>query len=242
MKVPSLSWLQQRLKQLRGASSAQDAAIASLEALLKMFRCQMNDVDDFPALAELSRSLLRTEAQLEMVQALKAEPNCAVLIAERYLPPQYDWDALLNCPLESLGYAYATWATSQELYADLYSDIAVESEASYVEARLGQTHDLWHLITGFDTSVASEIGLQAFYLAQFPYPLAAMLIADASVNEMLMEPKKLSPLLQGTGTSALQFIEATFKADASNWGSVTDFVILEEQGKPVAAAAGCTPS
>lgn len=48
-------------------------------------------------------------------------------------------------------------------------------------------------------------------------------------------------LLQDTGTSPMQFIEAELRADASNWGNVNDFLILEEQGKPVAAAAGYTP-
>jgi ribosomal protein S18 acetylase RimI-like enzyme len=49
-------------------------------------------------------------------------------------------------------------------------------------------------------------------------------------------------ILQDTETSALQFIEAMLKADASNWGNVADFWILEEQGKSVAAAAGYLPN
>ena len=49
-------------------------------------------------------------------------------------------------------------------------------------------------------------------------------------------------ILQGTKTGALQFIEAMLRAGASNWGNVTDFLILEEQGKSVAAAAGYTPN
>lgn len=48
-------------------------------------------------------------------------------------------------------------------------------------------------------------------------------------------------LLDGTGTTALQFIEAELRTDASNWGNVADFLILETQGKPVAAAAGYVP-
>lgn len=48
-------------------------------------------------------------------------------------------------------------------------------------------------------------------------------------------------LLAGTGTTALQFIEAELRADASNWGGVEDFLILEAEGKPVAAAAGYVP-
>jgi ribosomal protein S18 acetylase RimI-like enzyme len=49
-------------------------------------------------------------------------------------------------------------------------------------------------------------------------------------------------ILQDTETSALQFIEAMLKADASNWGNVGDFLILEEQGKSIAAAAGYLPN
>lgn len=48
--------------------------------------------------------------------------------------------------------------------------------------------------------------------------------------------------LLDTRTNALQFIEAMLRAGASNWGNVADFLILEEQGKPVAAAAGYTPN
>jgi ribosomal protein S18 acetylase RimI-like enzyme len=49
-------------------------------------------------------------------------------------------------------------------------------------------------------------------------------------------------ILQGTETSALHFIEAMLRAGASNWGNVADFLILEEQGKPIAAAAGYIPN
>ncbi|MBF2088853.1 MAG: GNAT family N-acetyltransferase [Synechococcales cyanobacterium K44_A2020_017] len=49
-------------------------------------------------------------------------------------------------------------------------------------------------------------------------------------------------LLEGTDTTALEFIEAELRTDASNWGNVHDFIVLEEQGKPVAAAAGYVPN
>jgi ribosomal protein S18 acetylase RimI-like enzyme len=48
-------------------------------------------------------------------------------------------------------------------------------------------------------------------------------------------------ILVGTGTGALPFLEAMFRAQASNWGNVEDFLIVEEFGIPVAAAAGYTP-
>jgi ribosomal protein S18 acetylase RimI-like enzyme len=50
-----------------------------------------------------------------------------------------------------------------------------------------------------------------------------------------------APVLVDTRTATLQFIEAMLQAQASNWGNVADFLILELQGKPVAAAAGYQP-
>jgi ribosomal protein S18 acetylase RimI-like enzyme len=49
-------------------------------------------------------------------------------------------------------------------------------------------------------------------------------------------------LLEGTGTKPLVFLEAELQTDGSNWGNVSDFIVLEEQGKPVAAAAGYAPN
>lgn len=49
-------------------------------------------------------------------------------------------------------------------------------------------------------------------------------------------------ILEGTKTDALQFIEAMLRASACNWGNVADYLVLEQQGKPVAAAAGYLPN
>lgn len=46
------------------------------------------------------------------------------------------------------------------------------------------------------------------------------------------------PLLEGTGTATMAFIEAVFQADALAWGQVEDFVLIEQDGKPIAGASG----
>ena len=48
-------------------------------------------------------------------------------------------------------------------------------------------------------------------------------------------------LLDGTGTAAIDFLEAMFRADGSNWGLVEDFLILEIDGHPVATCAVFRP-
>jgi ubiquinone biosynthesis protein COQ4 len=73
----------------------------------------------------------------------------------------------------------------------LHAGMTAKSDAEYVELRLSQTHDLWHIITGFD-----EIGLQSFHLPQFPYPLATMLVATSLISTTLKEPEMLPKLLE----------------------------------------------
>lgn len=46
------------------------------------------------------------------------------------------------------------------------------------------------------------------------------------------------PLLEGMNTDAMTFIEAVFRADALAWGTVEDFLVVEEEGKFVAGASG----
>ena len=49
--------------------------------------------------------------------------------------------------------------------------------AAYVIQRLRQTHDLWHVVTGYDTDPASEVALQAFTYAQLRAPGSLVLAA-----------------------------------------------------------------
>lgn len=44
----------------------------------------------------------------------------------------------------------------------------------YVAQRLRQTHDLWHVLTGYDTDVVGEVELQAFSYGQLRTPFALL--------------------------------------------------------------------
>ena len=59
-----------------------------------------------------------------------------------------------------------------------------------------ETHDLFHLLTGFDTTIAGELGLQAFYLGQAPTPLAPLLVSIGTLREFWINPLKAESLLK----------------------------------------------
>jgi ubiquinone biosynthesis protein COQ4 len=146
---------------------------------------------------QMSLSLIEASTFDQAVTYLKQDPACAALIEERYMAPPHDLDTLQHCPKDSLGYLYATQMKAKGFRAEnLYQGVSIDSEASYLEARLSQTHDIWHIVTGFGVSAVEEIGLQAFHLPQFPYPLAIALLSSSMMSTLLFSPKELPMLLE----------------------------------------------
>lgn len=149
---------------------------------------------DLAPVDELSHSLIDSPAFNQAIATMKTNPAMATFLAERYRGPVHDLEALLQSPPDSLGYLYAR--QMQQLgYQPFEPVMALDTDSQYVEYRWQKTHDIWHIITGFDVSEIGEIGLQAFYLAQFQLPLASLLIANALISVTLLQPESLNPLL-----------------------------------------------
>ena len=164
--------------------------------LLKSSVSMLFGDNSLQTVGELTYGLLDTSAYDLVAHHLNQDPNCAALIRDRYIPPAHDLETLLTYPTDSLGYIYAAEMKKKGFDPNLHAEMSSKTDAEYVELRLSQTHDLWHIATGFDTSVIGEIGLQAFHLPQFPYPLATMLVATSLISTTLREPETLPQLLE----------------------------------------------
>lgn len=163
--------------------------------IIKSFVSMLFGDERLQTVGDLTDGLLVTPAYGLMAQHLSQDPACAELMRDRYIPPTHDLDALIALPADSLGHCYAAHMQKTGFDPNLHAGMMATSDAEYVELRLSQTHDLWHVVTGFDTSVIGEIGLQAFHLPQFPYPLGAMLLANSLISSTLMAPEMLPELL-----------------------------------------------
>jgi ubiquinone biosynthesis protein COQ4 len=170
-------------------------AILSKLLIVKSFTSMLFGDNSLETVGELTYGLLETPSYDLVAQHLNQDSACAALIHDRYIPPAHDLDRLLTLPSDSLGYIYAAQMKKTGFDPNLHAGMTAKSDAEYVELRLSQTHDLWHIITGFDTSVVGEIGLQAFHLPQFPYPLATLLVANSLISTTLMTPEMLPQLL-----------------------------------------------
>ncbi len=75
-----------------------------------------------------------------------------------------DLAVLHQLPPDTLGGAYARHMLAHGFNVDAFAD---PERGTKFERRLGITHDVQHIITGFDTSPVGEYGLAAFLLVQY---------------------------------------------------------------------------
>jgi len=102
-----------------------------------------------------------------------------------------DLDALGALPEGTLGRAYADFLRSRGLSPDVFEhapDEVPDPRMAYVIQRLRQTHDLWHVVTGYETDPASEIALQAFTFAQVRGPSSLILAALGTLRGTPSKP------------------------------------------------------
>jgi ubiquinone biosynthesis protein Coq4 len=115
------------------------------------------------------------------------QPEVLAYVRKPQSPLAVDLPALRALPEGTLGRTFADWLTAKgyqpgELLTYDHGHGDSESEVERYRQHLASTHDLWHVLTDFDTDVPGEVGLQALYLAQLRTPLALVLIAAVMLH------------------------------------------------------------
>jgi ubiquinone biosynthesis protein COQ4 len=108
------------------------------------------------------------------------EPEGLALLQQqpRIDTSQVDFDALRALPADTLGGAYARFLDDNGLDSDVFqSPPGLPPLPTYLVQRMRQSHDLWHVLTGYQTDVAGEIQILAFTYAQTRMPGVGLLAA-----------------------------------------------------------------
>jgi len=103
----------------------------------------------------------------------------------RFCPSRYEVEDLLQLPADTLGGAYARHMKQHGLRPDFYEEAAPHHRMHYLRLRVRQTHDIWHILSGFGTDEFGEVGLQGFYFAQFTNGQSALIGAAAMLKSVL---------------------------------------------------------
>lgn len=99
---------------------------------------------------------------------IRARPDVEARLAARPTIPRVEVEQLLTLPLGTLGRVYAEFLRDHGLRPFTLSD-RIEPEVlarNIFTARYALVHDVFHVLTGFDTSWAGEAGVWAFVAAQ----------------------------------------------------------------------------
>jgi ubiquinone biosynthesis protein Coq4 len=119
------------------------------------------------------------------------------MMQEKYLAAHYVTDDLAQYAPGSLGYAYYRHLHDNGFDPNFVPIQKVTDDFSYFIRRMGQLHDIWHVITGFDTSIPGELGLQGFVAALVPdqqFPVS--LISSGLVHTVMHNPALATPALE----------------------------------------------
>ena len=136
-----------------------------------------------------------------LVEKFSKLPAGDRILKERPRLGQIDLQALHALPAGTLGHEFASQMIERGLKPEAIPTKDSEDAAQFVRAHLYETHDLWHTVTGFGTDVAGELGLQAFYLAQFQSKLAAAILAVGLLNTAIFArgetEKRMESIVRG---------------------------------------------
>jgi ubiquinone biosynthesis protein COQ4 len=145
----------------------------------------MANPDDLPKVFTVIESLPGTALERMRARILATEGGPALLAEQPDIVPLLgDRERLRAMPIGSLAHAYLDFVERENISAQGLLDAAAAGEQAgypaefaYQHARLRDTHDLWHALTGYQGDVLGELALLAFTLGQNWHPGIALLIS-----------------------------------------------------------------
>jgi ubiquinone biosynthesis protein Coq4 len=169
--------------------------------------------------------LVSPRIQARVGKAALAWPGVPAAVAQGY-PAKFRLETLARCPADSLGGQFHALIVDNGFELEVLDRQALgldklPAPLDYLNARILQCHDLWHIVGGYRTTALHEVAISAFQLAQFGHHYSAMFLGMALTRiaferpegGAIMLPVILSAWAHGRRTPPLLGV---------NWESVWD--------------------
>lgn len=183
--------------------SLQELKNKVLNQPLQVFK-QLNFVKAFMALSENPNDTVRVfnleQAMNEVagpdvdrlfLESFQRTPGLQRMLEQRYLAPKYDIEDFKDYAPGTLGYGYYRHMHDHGFTPDFFPEIKPVDDVSYARLRMRQTHDIWHVVTGYGPDLWGELALQGFLTGQYPGPLSALIISTGLVHTSTQFPEQL---------------------------------------------------
>lgn len=186
----------------------QDQQAAIFDSFLAIVKAPYGD---FSGIRKLSKELNDDSTVEQVVDFLRQTPQGEWAFKERPLLGNINLEQLHQLPNNTLGYIY-----SDRMIKNNLKPVPVEKiedhDFSYLGVHIGETHDIWHIVTDSDIDKPGEVKLEAFYVAQLHYDRLFLSL--------------LSKNLLKTAIEEIEFAESIMDALTKGW-------TMGKQAKPL---------
>ena len=123
------------------------------------------------------------------------------MAAQPDVPRRLDLEELARQPADSLGGDFHRLIVDNKFDLEVLDREAIglarlPPALRFLDTRILQMHDVWHLVGGFRTTVLHEMAISAFQLAQFGHGYSAMFLATVATTASFGETGGAPVLLQ----------------------------------------------
>jgi len=155
---------------------------------------------DFAAIERLVKATSDAEGLQQVVASLSQHTQAQYAFQERFVLGDIDLLQLHRLPAHTFGYAYAEHMLSNK-FKPIQMQVS-ENDYTYLMLHLTETHDIWHVLTGSDTSMTGEIQLHTFTAAQlrfsrFSLAMLAKNILKTAIDAIEEAEQRMDALAQG---------------------------------------------
>lgn len=148
---------------------------------------------DFQAIGNFANAINDTESLKETVDLLSQHSTAKYAFQNRLLLKADDLDQLQTLNENTLGYMYSNHMKSNNLISIKLP--IIDNDYMYLMFHLTETHDIWHVVTGSDTSMAGETRLQSFVAAQLQTSRFSFAMLAKNLLKTAIEDLELAQLL-----------------------------------------------
>lgn len=182
---------------LTGMNPSTPPRIGPLSAVRALYRLArlVRDPNRLNEVFEMADALGTPDALAPIVDELAKDPFAARALEERHRI-RIDLAELRRLPEGTLGRAFAKHMDAAGLDPSALPTLPSTDRFLFFRAHLYETHDVWHVVTGFGVDYVGELGLQGFYLAQIPGALPALLVATGFVRGALYDHGVIRPFME----------------------------------------------
>ena len=172
--------------------------------------------------------------QARVARAALAYPGVAAAAAQG-TPRRFSLEVLGRCPQGSLGQTFHALIVDNGFDLEVLDREALGLDRmppplDYLNARILQCHDLWHIVGGYQTTALHEVAISGFQLGQFGHHYSSMFLGMVLARVAFERPEG-GPLMLDTILSAWAHGRRTPPLLGVNWEAVWRLPVAEVRAK-----------